>query len=58
MKKPANKKKSAQKRGGKRSKRLKLTQKDKHVRKTALVKARKSAERKFETQMKDLFGTK
>lgn len=58
MKKPANKKKSAQKRGEKRSKRLKATQKEKHVRKTTLINARKSAEQKFEKQMKDLFGTK
>ncbi len=55
-KKTATQKKAAQKRGLKRSQRIKATQKDKHLRKEALAHARKMAELKFEQQMKDLFG--
>ena len=57
-KKTPSQKKAAQKRGKKRCERLKATQKEKHVRKTTLINARKSAEQKFEKQIKDLFGTK
>ncbi len=48
----------AQKRGQKRSSRLKSTQKEKHIRKDELAHARKSAEERFEKQMRDLFGSK
>jgi hypothetical protein len=56
--KTASQKKSANKRGQKRSQRLKATQKEKHVRKLTLANARKKAEEKFEQQMRDLFGKK
>ncbi len=57
-KKSSSQKKAAQKRGAKRSLRIKATQKDKYLRKEALNSARKKAEEKFEQQMKDLFGKK
>jgi hypothetical protein len=59
MKKNKNNKKqrkSAVKRAKKRSTRLKTTQKEKHVRKEAVVEGRKKAEINFEKQMSDLFG--
>ncbi len=56
--KTTSQKKSAHKRGQKRTERLKATQKEKHTRKLALAHARKRAEEKFETQMNDLFGKK
>ena len=57
-KKSSSQKKAAQKRGTKRSARIKSTQKDKYIRREDLIKARKRAEEKFEQQMKDLFGKK
>lgn len=57
-KKSTKQKKSAQKRGQKRSDRIKITKKEKYIRKENLANARKKAEEKFEQQMKDLFGTK
>ncbi len=57
-KKTPQQKKAAQKRGQKRSSRLKSTQKEKHIRKDELAHARKSAEERFEKQMRDLFGSK
>lgn len=57
-KKTTAQKKASQKRGVKRNERLKSTQKVKHLRKKELVVLRKSAEQKFEKQMKDLFGKK
>lgn len=55
-KKTKQQQKSSLKRGAKRNKRLKSTQKDKAKRRQVLSESKKLADKKFEQHMESLFG--